>query len=95
MYLKYHNLLNDIGKGPLSDKSRQDAELFICKLYNVPSATCDKARVKLFCKSKPPELLPPTSDAVKHHIERAHYQSMVWRQADSSEPELPSPTSLG
>ena len=43
--------------------------------------TCNKARVKLFCIGRAHKALPPTSDATKFHIMRAHYQTSVWNQA--------------
>ena len=55
----------------------------------------DSARVKLFSKCKMPDALPPTSDALKFHIQRAHYQSMVLRQASNPQPVLPSPSEMG
>ena len=42
----------------------------------------DEARDLMFGKSKSPESLPPTSDALKLHIERAHFQASVWKQAN-------------
>jgi hypothetical protein len=46
----------------------------------------------MFGKSKSPESLPPTSDALKLHIERAHFQANVWKQANVVKPVLPSVT---
>jgi hypothetical protein len=46
-------------------------------------------------KSKSPESLPPTSDALKLHIERAHFQASVWKQANVVKPVLPSPITMG
>ena len=37
---------------------------------------------------KHPEALPPTSDALKLHIMRAHYQSLVCKQANCSQQNL-------
>ena len=79
------------------DFSKSDlTENFICKLYGVSEAdTCDMARVKLFCTGHPQEKLPPTSDAAKFHIVRAHYQANVWNQAHVSYPDLPLVTDMG
>jgi hypothetical protein len=44
---------------------------------------------------KSPESLPPTSDALKLHIERAHFQASVWKQANVVKPVLPSPVTMG
>ena len=46
-------------------------------------------------KCNRPEMLPPTSDALKHHIKQAHYQSLVWKQSNVDTPELPSATESG
>jgi hypothetical protein len=43
----------------------------------------------MFGKSMSPKSLPPTSDALKLHIERAHFQANVWKQANVVKPILP------
>ncbi|KAG1674190.1 Transposable element Tc1 transposase [Nymphon striatum] len=96
VFLTDNTLLSCLGIGELTPRVLKDAETFICKVYSVHRITsCDKARVTLFCKCKSQESLPPTSDAVTYHIQRAHYQSMIWRQATSQQPHLPSATTLG
>lgn len=40
-------------------------------------------------------MLPPTSDAIRLHIESAHYQSLVWKQANVTDPVLPEPQQSG
>ena len=57
--------------------------------------TCDKARVKLFCEGRSQECLPPTSDAVKFHIMRSHYQATIWNQAHLPYPSIPPLTDIG
>ena len=71
------------------------AEKFICKIYGVAEVTCNKARVKLFCKGFTQENLPPTSDAVKLHIMRSHYQALIWNQAHIAQPVLPPVDTMG
>lgn len=39
--------------------------------------------------------LAPTKDVLQKHIMRANYQCLVWKQALSPRPRLPSPTSCG
>ncbi|KAG1683504.1 hypothetical protein GQR58_009959 [Nymphon striatum] len=96
VFLTDNTLLSCLGIGELTPRVLKDAETFICKVYSVHRITsCDKARVTLFCKCKSQESLPPTSDSVTYHIQRAHYQSMIWRQATSQQPHLPSATTLG
>ena len=96
LFIKDYHLLQDIGKGVLNEQMLKDAEQFVCRMYGVPEIdSCDEARVTLFCKLKSPEVLPPTTDALQFHIQRAHYQAMVWRQAALPQPILPSPVSSG
>lgn len=91
-----NHLLKDLGTGELTQNTMKDAEQFVCKLYNVQEvASCDNARVKLFFKCKSQDALPPTSDALQFHVQRAHFQSMVWMQATNPQPVLPSPATMG
>ena len=55
--------------------------------------TLQMKQEKKICNT--PEMLLPTSDALKHHIKRAHYQSLVWKQSNVSVPALPSATESG
>ena len=68
-------------------------------LYKATEATsCDDVRVQLFKKVNhwtSLDALPPTTDAMQFHIERAHYQSMVWMKATNFKPVLPSPGKMG
>lgn len=90
------HLLVNLGVGELTDQTSTDAEKFVCKLYDVATAmTSNDARVKLFCKGKTPQALPPTSDALNLHIKRAHYQTRVWRESVLAKPALPSPVTAG
>jgi hypothetical protein len=57
--------------------------------------TSDEVRDLMFGKSKSPENLPPTSDALKLQIERAHFLASVWKQANVVIPVLPSPVTMG
>jgi len=92
----YHHLLENLGKGELTSETSQNAEQFICKFYNLCNVSnTNEARVILFNKSRSPESLPPTSDALQFHIQRAHYQATVWRQAHLAYPEIPNPESMG
>ena len=68
-----------------------NCEIIICKVYNIPTAlTTNEVRSVLFRKAVNTDLLPPTSDAVKQHIKRAHLQSMIWLNALQAEPEIPA-----
>ena len=57
--------------------------------------TTDEARMFLFKNGVIQELLPPTSDAVRFHIKRAHLQSLIWQKAIDSKPEIPEATGNG
>ena len=71
VFKQHHTDLTGLGKGPLTEDLVTSTERFICKIYGVPEVdTCNKARVKLLCKGRPQETLPPTSDAVRFHIMR-------------------------
>ena len=90
------DLLANLGKGDLHDETCKLAEKFICRIYKLPDEDiCDNARVDMFGKCRLPEALPPTSNALQFHIQRAHYQAMVWRQATCNIPLLPQPETMG
>ncbi|KAG1683971.1 hypothetical protein GQR58_009569 [Nymphon striatum] len=96
VFLEHNKLLQKIGEdGTVSEDGIRMAEAFICRIYTVPYDNCDKGRVHLFSKCKPPEFLPPTTNAVRLHIQRANYQAFLWRQANIPVPVVPSPTSSG
>lgn len=95
IFLDHHELLSSIGEGVLTEQKKKAVEKFICLMYKVDIASVDKARVVLFSKAGKPEALPPTSDALYLHTLRAHYQTLVWKQAHRSEPLLPDPVTMG
>ena len=54
--------------------------------------SCDNTRVVMLGKCRVPEALSPnlpTCNAPQLHIQRAHYQSMMWIQATCNIPLLP------
>ena len=79
-----------IGEGVLTQQKKKAVETFIWKLYNLDLESVDEVRVVLFFKA-----LPPTSDALSLHTIRAHYQTLIWKQAHCLEPLLPDPVTLG
>jgi hypothetical protein len=93
VYEQDANLLEGIEKAELTDEKIKLA--FICKLYNQVTDTSDEARDLMLGISKSPESLLPTSDALKLHIERAHFQASVWKQANVVKPVLSSPVTMG
>ena len=85
-------ILKNIGVGNLQEETCPTAAIFICSVYNVPEQKrCDAATLILFRECRSPETLPPRRDALQLHIQRAHYQSLVRRQADCRISSLPSP----
>jgi len=65
-------------------KTYWDPDSFICNTYSSKhaSGTADEMRYILFCqKQKRNENLPPTSASLKHHVERAYYQALVWKSS--------------
>ena len=65
VFLTDNCLIKDLGTGVLTSTKLKDAEAFVFKLYNVAETrSCDQAHVKLVCKSKSPEALPPTTDVL-------------------------------
>ena len=96
VFKEHHILLQNLGEGHCDEDEMKNAEKFICYLYNASSAcSVNEARHLLFFKKGKPEALPPTSDALHHHIKRAHYQSIVWKKANHPVQELPSPCDWG
>lgn len=94
----HFRLLNDFGSQPLTDKSKKNAEVFIVKLYKVKGNDvhdCNTARYRLFGITKKPEALPPTSDAAHLHIQRAHLQTVIWKNAHIAKFDAPDPTQFG
>ena len=41
------------------------------------------------------EALPPTDDALQHHVLRAVFQAFIWVVALNSKPEIPDPFKFG
>ena len=96
VFVEYHDLLKDLGKSAtLSKEVIQDAEKFICHICKSSTENCNDAQLKMFTKCHAPELMPPTSDAAKFHIEHANYQSLMWKQACHPKPDIPLPTDSG
>jgi hypothetical protein len=50
---------------------------------------------KMIAKAPKLECLPPTDEAFKENVARAHYQIAVWRYADQSNPPQLEPVDHG
>ncbi|KAI8487179.1 hypothetical protein Bbelb_349770 [Branchiostoma belcheri] len=58
--------------------------------------TADAVRYYMFCQRRQSsEALPPTSNSLFHHIERANFQTFVWKRCVQAMQELPSPVNNG
>ena len=69
VFEQHHELLKDPRKGNLAKETSAETEKFVCRLYNTQDVTTvNKARSLLFMRSRAPEFLPPTSDALSFHI---------------------------
>ena len=82
-------LLTALGCGRLTTETIYNAEDFVCKIYD-PSTEItqiDQMRVFLFNKGNDPPSLPPTHDALKLYINRAHFQTTVLMNATVPTPE--------
>lgn len=96
VFTESHILLVGLVVGTLTTSVSASAEEFVCKVYNVATLqTTDSVRRVMFGKGCPPEQMPPSSDALSFHIQRAHYQCMVWKRAHCQRPNLSDPTELG
>ena len=95
-FAEHHMLLRNLGNGDLDDLTMACAGKFIYRVYNVADAeSSNEARTTLFSICRSPEALPPTIDAARSHIRRAHFQAMIWKQAHVTNPTLPLPETLG
>lgn len=75
-------------------------EIFSCRLYGckLQDPKVNELRYNLFC-SKKGELesyqLPPCSDCLLKHSQRANYQAAIWKRSIIREANIPSPVGLG
>ena len=73
-------------------------ETFVCKMYGKASSEVNEARYKMYCASNgsiDSETLPPCSDALKLHVQRANYVSKIWKLSLEAKPTVPSPAEHG
>lgn len=82
----------------LEDEHLRAIEAYVCQLYD-PRTTLDdvgELRWKLFTnKQLEARKLQPTRGALRQAISRAHYQAMVWHQADVPKSQIPPATDYG
>ena len=73
-------------------------ESLLCKVYKSDTAITkvEEMRWWLFAKKQvQAENLPPTQGALYQAILRAHYQTLIWNNATTPKPEIPSPNGYG
>jgi len=81
-----------------SNEAIATASSFFAKLYcsTDKEGDMDTLRHHLFCRKQAVnEALPPTSDSSGHHINRACYQTYIWKNSLVAMPNLPSPIGNG
>ena len=74
-----------------------DAEAFVCQLYSKDTGktSINKARSSAFRKAKNKlDTLPSTQDALRLHITRSNYQTLIWKKALEPCPLLPKPEEM-
>ena len=97
-YQKHFALLQGLGIDELSEETISSIEAFVCRLYSPKSniKSVNELRCYMFQKGNcDVEKLPPTHDALLHHIHRAHYQCKIWRLASQPIQTLQPPTENG
>ena len=95
--LKEHtHLLAGLSKLPqLTAGAEKALQNFVSLVYSGGDEGVDRIQARMLLTAPKPELMPPTSDALKFHLQRAFYQARVWECATESHPALPDPTAEG
>ena len=58
------------------------AEKFFCEAFGNKQTSINEARYDMFCKKfTKTEHLPPTKDSLVQHVNRANYQTFIWKSA--------------
>ena len=80
----------------LSEERIVDVERFVCELYGQGTGDINEARYQIFKKGvSTPELLPPTRDALRLHMDRANKVVFEWKAALYSFQEILPPEEHG
>ncbi|KAG0718708.1 hypothetical protein GWK47_051946 [Chionoecetes opilio] len=98
VFQQHGALLDDLGRGTLSESTIRSVEEFFCRIYSPASdeTNINDVRYRMFQKgTKDPKKLPPSRKCLEQHIKRAHHQAQVWFQADVPIPEIESPIGSG
>ena len=82
----------------LSDNITKALARFVSCLYGQSNAqTVNDARYKLFCvasSSLPEKTIPPTTDALSQHCQRANYQAAIFKSSLTPKMNAPPPTDV-
>lgn len=84
--------LSAIGEANTSEEQLLTAGCHLfCLLYGIDAPiTMNELRYTIFTTKREKcsnlRLLPPTDEALSHHMQRAHLQAMLWKAADQSQP---------
>ena len=94
--MQHSHLIQNLGNHTLEEQDYQMIEKFFCALYAMAEEdNINNVSFKLFLKKKNPNALPPTKDALSHHIDRTHLQSSIWIMAYIPMPILLEATECG
>ena len=92
-FLKALQLLSE--SSPVTEHLQSALAAFVCIPYTPKGVKIDsipELRWHFFCKNLAEnDKLPPTLDALKQHVLRAHIQASVWGQADIAQQEFIDP----
>ena len=95
----YISLFSSFGNEPsLSETQHTTLQQFVCNLYGHTEESTDVVRYKLYSARQgrlEAKCLPPCSDSLSLHANRACYQAYIWRKCLESHPDIPSPVGLG
>lgn len=72
-----------------------EIEILVCRLYSSKKQKVDDARVEKFAGKSTERQLPPTSDALFYHTQRANYQTAIWKRSHLQDMESPQPAGHG
>ena len=80
----------------VTDSCKLAIERLFCASFGSKHENVDNARYDMFCrKFTKTEALPPTKDNLLQHIERANYQTYIWKNAFDQNTSVDSPIGHG
>jgi hypothetical protein len=73
----------------IADSLYKECERYVCKLYGEHESLTEARYNLLATKQLAESQLPPSSNALKYHIQRASYQISIWKSALSPVMDVP------